>query len=253
MDTLKDQTVIVTGGNSGLGLGLVEALVERKAKVTVLARNAASLADLKRRLGVDVAEGDITDRALAESLLRELRPSVVVLNAGYQPKLAPIHEQTWDEFETMWNTDVKAALYWIQAAIRLPLARGSRVLLASSGAAVNGSPLSGGYAGAKRMLWLMANYANGVASDLDLGIRFQVLVPLQMVGATVRGHHAAEAYAKRKGVSIEEFLAGFGKPLPPRAFGEHVASILTDPAYAGGTAFGLKGDSGITRLDPVAS
>jgi hypothetical protein len=43
------------------------------------------------------------------------------------------------------------------------LARGSRVLIASSGAAVGGSPMSGGYAGAKRMLWLMASCCSRAA------------------------------------------------------------------------------------------
>jgi hypothetical protein len=33
------------------------------------------------------------------------------------------------------------------------------------------------------MLWIMASYANGVAAKLDLGIRFQTLVPQQMTAA----------------------------------------------------------------------
>jgi NAD(P)-dependent dehydrogenase (short-subunit alcohol dehydrogenase family) len=249
MQTLQDQRVIVTGGNGGLGLGLVEALVERKAQVTVLARNADHLAQTQRKLGVNVVAGDITDQSLTESILRDLRPTIAVLNAGAVPHMAPLHEQSWEQFSAVWNTDVRAGLQWIQAAIALPLPRGSRVLVGSSGAAVAGSPLSGGYAGAKRMLWLMAHYANGVSSELDLDIKFQVLVPLQIVGETRLGHEAAQAYAKRKGITTEKFLAGFGKPLPPRQFGEHVVTILTDPKYATGTAFGIRGDSGITPLD----
>jgi hypothetical protein len=63
------------------------------------------------------------------------------------------------------------------------------------------------------------------------------------------GRAAAEAYARRKGVTPEDFLAGFGKPMPPRQFGEHVISILTKPAYESATAFELKGDTGIQALD----
>src|SRR5882724_1507367 len=114
MQSLKDQRVIVTGGSSGLGLGLVEALVERKARVIVVARDAQRLAEVERRLGVTVAAGDVTDRALAASLLREFRPSVVVLNAGATPKMAPLHEQTWESFTAVWDNDVKAGLHWIQ-------------------------------------------------------------------------------------------------------------------------------------------
>jgi hypothetical protein len=72
-----------------------------------------------------------------------------------------------------------------------------------------GSPLSGGYAGAKRMLWLTGEYANGVSAELDLGIRFQVLVPLQIVGDTGIGNVAASAYARRKGITSADFPCGF--------------------------------------------
>lgn len=252
MQTLEGQSVLVTGGSSGLGLGLVEALVARKTRVTVLARDPARLAEVERRLGVATVVGDVTDGALAHTLLRDLRPTVVALNAGAPLALAPIHEQTWEAFSATWNNDVKAALLWIQAILKLPLAPGSRVLLGSSGAALSGSPLSGGYAGAKRMLWLMAHYANGVAAELDLGILFQALLPLQMVGETAFGRHAAEAYARRRGITVEAFLAGFGKPMPPRQFGEYVVEILADAKHAQGTAFGLKGDTGITSLDTAA-
>lgn len=251
MQTLEGSRAIVTGGSRGLGLGLVEALVARKARVTVLARDVERLDAVRQRLGIDVIAGEVTDRKLTESVLREVRPTIVALNAGAVPHMAPIHAQSWEEFSEVWNTDVRATLQWIQAAIALPLASGSRVLIGSSGAAVAGSPLSGGYAGAKRMQWLMAQYANGVASKLGLDIRFIALVPRQIVGTTDLGREAAQAYARHSGVTPEQILAGFGPPLSPRQFGEHVATILTDPKYASGTAFGIKGDSGINLLDTV--
>ena len=249
MQTLEQQRVLVTGGSRGLGLGVVEALVARKARVTVVARDSVRLTELKARLGVSIVSGDATDPVLAESVLRDVRPSVLVLNAGATPTMAPLHEQTWESFSKNWNTDVKAAFHWIQAALRLPLDRDSRVLISSSGAAIEGSPLSGSYAGAKRMVWLMAGYANGVAKDLDLDIRFQALLLRQIVGTTELGHAAAEAYARRKGVSTETFLAGFGKSLSPRDYGEQIATLLTDPRYESATAFGIRGDTGIQPLD----
>ena len=240
--------VVVTGGSRGLGLGIVEALVERKARVTVVGRHAGRLAEVQRRLGVAVVEGDITDAALADRVLREVQPDVLVLNAGAAPAMAPLHQQTWETFSAIWETDVKGAFHWLQAALRIPLPRGSRVLIGSSGAAIAGSPLTGGYAGAKRMLWMLAGYANGVSAKLDLGIRFQVLIPQQIVGETDLGRAAAEAYARQRGITVEAFLAGFGAPMPPRRYGESVMGILTDPKYADTTAFGIKGD-GIRPLE----
>src|SRR6185436_15806429 len=129
---------------------------------------------------------------------------------GATPAPGLLHQLTWDAFTAPWNTDVKAGFHWIQAALRLPLARGSRVVIGSSGAAIAGSPLSGGYAGAKRMLWMMASYANTASDDLGLGIKFQAVVPRQIVGETELGRTAATAYARRKGVTLESFLASFG-------------------------------------------
>jgi hypothetical protein len=248
MQSLKNQRVIVTGGSSGLGLGVVEAVVSRGAKVMVVARDAQRLAEVESRLGVIGALGDVTDRALAASLLQEFRPTVLVLNAGAKPPMGPLHEQTWEGFSAPWNSDVKAGFHWIQEAIRLPLARDSRVLIGSSGAAVAGSPMSGGYAGAKRMLWLMASYANVVSGELDLGIHFQALVPQQITSAGGIGRSASEYYSRRKGVTPEQFLAGFGEPLSAHDFGEHVVRILTEVKFDDAPAFGIKGDHGIVAL-----
>src|SRR5258705_8225954 len=100
-------------------------------------------------------------------------PAFGAMSRGRPPPMGRLDQMSWADFTAVWETDVKAGFYWLQAALNLPLKPGSRVLVGSSGAAVNGSPMSGGYAGAKRMLWFMAKYANGVAEQKGLGIRFQ--------------------------------------------------------------------------------
>jgi NAD(P)-dependent dehydrogenase (short-subunit alcohol dehydrogenase family) len=251
--SLKDKNVVVTGGSRGLGLGLVEALVAHGAKVTVVARDADALASVRTRLGVATISADVTDETAAERILAEIRPDIVVLNAGTPPPMARLDQISWAAFTATWETDVKAGLYWLQAALNLPLKPGARVLVGSSGAAVHGSPMSGGYGGAKWMLWFMAKYANGVAEQKGLGIRFQVIVPQQMVPGTGTGDAGANAYARAMGIEPAEFLKRFGVPMPPREFGEKVISVLDDPQYAEGLAFGLKGDTGITVLEGAAA
>ena len=139
-------------------------------------------------------------------ILTEVRPDILVLNAGAKPRMGRLDQLSWADFTAPWETDVKAGLYWLQAALNLPLKPGSRVLVGSSGAAENGSPLSGGYAGAKRMLWFMAKYANGVSEQKGLGIRFQAIVPLQIIGGTGVGDEASSAYAQAMGIEREAFL-----------------------------------------------
>jgi NAD(P)-dependent dehydrogenase (short-subunit alcohol dehydrogenase family) len=251
--SLKDKNVVVTGGSRGLGLGLVETLVAHGAKVTAVARDADALAAVHARLGVATIAADVTDESAAYRILGQIRPDILVLNAGAKPLMGRFEQISWADFTATWETDVKGGLYWLQAALKLPLKPGSRVLVGSSGAAVNGSPMSGGYGGAKRMLWFMAKYANGVAEQKHLGIRFQTIVPQQIIGGTGVGDAGANAYANALGIKPEAFLAGFGAPMPPREFGEKVVSVLEDPKYAAGFAFGLKGDTGITILEGAAA
>src|SRR5260370_13999889 len=103
------------------------------------------------------------------------------------------------------------------------------------------------------MLWIMAKYANGVAKQKGLGIRFQAIVPLQIIGGTGVGDEASSAYAPAMGIKRDAFLARFGAPMPPRQFGDHLVAVLDDLQYATGFSVGLKGDTGITVLEGEAA
>jgi NAD(P)-dependent dehydrogenase (short-subunit alcohol dehydrogenase family) len=247
--SLDGRKVVVTGGSRGLGLGLVEALVAHGASVTVVARDPYALESVRARLSVATISADVTDETAAHRILAEVRPDIVVLNAGTPPRMARLDQTSWAEFTAPWETDVKAGLFWLQAALNLPLEPTSRVLVVSSGAAVSGSPMSGGYGGAKRMLWFMASYANGISRQKDLGVRFQVIVPQQMVLGTGIGDAGANAYARAMSIEPEAFVSRFGAPMLPREFGEKVVCVLDDPTYAEGLAFGIKGDTGVTILE----
>jgi NADP-dependent 3-hydroxy acid dehydrogenase YdfG len=219
-------------------------------------QRSAPNASMQRRTNpphVAAISADVTEEGTAQRILADVRPEVLVLNAGATPRMGRLDQLSWADFSAPWDTDVKAGLYWVQAALNLPLASGARVLVGSSGAAQQGSPLSGGYAGAKRMLWFMARYANGVAKQKGLGIRFQAILPMQIIGGTGVGDEASGAYARSMGLEREAYLARFGAPLPPRRFGDHVVALLDDPRYATGVAFGLKGDTGITILEGEAA
>lgn len=247
--SLRNKIVVITGGSRGLGLGVVEALVEQGANVTVVARGLQALKAVSDRLGVATISADVTDQAAAHRIVGALRPDILILNAGTTPPMGRLDQLSWEDFSAAWETDVKAGLYWLQAALNLPLAPGSRVLVGSSGAAVTGSQMSGGYGGSKRMLWFMAKYANGVSAEKNLGIRFQAILPRMMVLGTGTGDAAAGAYAASMGITPQQFVARFGSPMPPRAFGDRVVSVLQDPKFADGIAFGLNGDDGVTVME----
>lgn len=249
---LEGKTAVVTGGSRGLGLGVVEALAGQGAKVWVVARNEADLQAVRARLGVEAVTADIADAAAAGRILSQARPEILVLNAGATPAEGPIDQISWEAFTRPWDTDVRGGFHWLQAALALPLPNGARVLVTSSGAARQGSPQSGGYAGAKRMLWLMAGYAQQASDRLDLGLNVQAVLPLQMVAGGGVGEAGARAYGRARGAPPEAVLAGF-PAMTPGAYGAHVARILADPQYQQAEALGVRGDTGITILEGKAA
>lgn len=258
MQNLKGKRVVVTGGSQGLGLAMVEALAACGAHVTAIARDRARFAAAERA-GAAVIAGDATDATLMNRVVSEETPDVLILNAGARLPMKAIDEQNWDEFSTSWNTDVKAGLTGIQAALKTPMKPGGRVLVMSSGAAmVLAAPfiapenlrLSGGYIGAKRMLWFMAHSANAVSRERGLGLHFQVLVPCQLMPGTALGHQVAAAYAAIEGVSVEEHVTQrYGSILRPEEVAERIAELLVDPRYSSGVAYGFRANTGIMPLD----
>jgi len=87
--TFQSQTAIVTGGSSGLGRGIVAALIARKMRVVVVARGAASLEATAKEMRVEHLAADVADELTAGRLLQDLRPDLVVLCAGASALLRP--------------------------------------------------------------------------------------------------------------------------------------------------------------------
>jgi NAD(P)-dependent dehydrogenase (short-subunit alcohol dehydrogenase family) len=227
--SLQNRVAVVTGGSRGLGRGVVEALAARGARVLALARDEARLSTLAREVpGVVPVAGDAADDALAHRVLTQDSPDLVVLCAGAMPVLGPIHEQSWDDFQTNWNVDTKGTFVWLRHVLRLPMKRGGHVVVVSSGAAVQGSPVSGGYASAKRAQWFLADYAVTESARADLGLRFHCLLPA-LNPSTPLGRAGIAAYAQRAGVTPEEFAKRFHPPLTPEGMGQGVAELFEAP------------------------
>ena len=77
---------------------------------------------MEQRHGVAVIAADVTDQEAARRILADVRSEVLVLNAGTPPRMGRLDQLGWADFTAPWETDVKGGLYWMQAALNLPLA-----------------------------------------------------------------------------------------------------------------------------------
>jgi NAD(P)-dependent dehydrogenase (short-subunit alcohol dehydrogenase family) len=242
---LSGTTVIVTGASRGFGRGIAAALAQAGAHVVGVARHADALDEVREQLGAAFTPvaADAADPVVAGELIDRYQPRALVLNAGAVPLPRPVHRHTWQTFSRNWDVDVQHAFHWTREALLRPLEPGSTVIAVSSGAALRGSPVSGGYAGAKATIRFLTAYAADESRREGLGLRFISVLP-QLTPATRLGQAGVTAYAAREGVDVASFLENRGPALEPDRAGAEIAGLITDPAHGDGayllTAEGLK-------------
>jgi NAD(P)-dependent dehydrogenase (short-subunit alcohol dehydrogenase family) len=231
MSSNNEKTTIVVGASRGLGRGIATAFAETGVPVVAVARTAAPLDELAGRADTVHPEvADATGPAVPAALLDRYEPAAVVLVAGARPTMLPLQQQTWETFSVNWHTDVQVTFNWLREILSKPLRPGSRVVVISSGAALQGSPLSGGYAGAKATQRYITTYAQDEATRAGLDITFTAVLP-QITPLTELGRPAVEAYAARNGQSEDEYMRAMGKPLTPEAAGAAIVELVgADPS-----------------------
>jgi NAD(P)-dependent dehydrogenase (short-subunit alcohol dehydrogenase family) len=228
---LTDKTAVVVGASRGLGRGIAGAFADAGAQVVAVARGGAALAALSTaspNIRAEVA--DAADPTAAWNLLDRYQPQILVLVAGANPVTRPLQNQTWETFSINWHMDVKIAFTWLREALLQPLPPGSRVVVVSSGAALGGSPASGGYAGAKATQRFIAGYAQDEARRAALDLSITTVMPTMTPFGDV-GRRGVRAYAARSGQSEESFLQQLGTLLTPEVAGSALLGLLeADPA-----------------------
>jgi NAD(P)-dependent dehydrogenase (short-subunit alcohol dehydrogenase family) len=231
MRDFSGATTVIVGASRGLGRGIAQAFAEAGAPVVAVARSGSALAELAAsNANIYPEVADATDATMAWNLLDRHDPAILVLVAGANPMMRPFQQQTWETFSANWQADVKITFAWLREALLMPLQPGSQVIVISSGAAINGSPVSGGYAGAKATQRFIAAYAQEESRRAGLDISVTAVLPRMTPHGDV-GKSGVRAYAARSGKSEKAYLDQMGDLLTAEMAGTALVELLSaDPS-----------------------
>ena len=179
---------MITGGNSGIGLGMASAVAEAGADVAIWGTNAAkneAAAEQLRRHGrrvlalcCDVGDEVAVEAAFAETLATLGRVDGCFANAGVSGRgVKSFLEMPTEEWHRVLRVNLHGAFYTFRAAARHMVARGDGGVLVGTAslAAIEAAPRSEHYAATKGgMISMMKSLAVELAR---YGIRAHSIVP----------------------------------------------------------------------------
>ena len=241
--SLRGKRVVVLGASRGVGREIVLRASADGAQVLAVARTTRDLDTLLMCVpGIKTLALDAATEAAPLEVFRKGRPDLLVICGGAMPPVQPMSELSWDEFGVNWEVDVKMTFLFCREALRTPLAAGATVVIISSGAGIGGSPISGGYAGAKRMQMFIAKYCQAESDRRKLDIRFVALAPSRIMPETGLGWAAVSGYAQYLDVTAEKFLETMGPRQSASNVAEAVINIFEKPSTEAGSIFAISAD-----------
>jgi hypothetical protein len=160
---LSGKTVLITGGNSGIGLGMAEALAQSGAAVCIWGtnadKNAAALAKLKSHGGkalalhCDVGDEQEVEQRFAETVAALGPVHACFANAGVSGRanVKSFAEMSTEEWQRVTRVNLDGAFYTLRAAARHMVGhgKGGALVGTASLAAISGAARSEHYAATK--------------------------------------------------------------------------------------------------------
>lgn len=249
---LGGKVALVTGGNSGIGLGMAEALAAAGAAVCVWgtneAKNAAALERLRAHGGravalrCDVGDEAAVERAFADTLGALGRVDACFANAGVSGlrDARPFWEMPTAEWRRVMAVNLDGTFFTLRAAARHMVERGGGGSLAvtSSLSALSGMARGEHYAATKGGL---ISLTKGLAVELARhGIRANAIVPgwidTPMTERTLRWDRFAERVLPRVPMrrwGVGEDFGGLAVYLASDASAYHTGdTFIVDGGYA---------------------
>ncbi len=250
MSDLRGYVAVVTGGNSGIGLGMATGIAKAGGDVAVwgrrVDRNAQAVDDL-RALGVraeafacDVADPEQVNSAMAETVRRMGKVDAMFANAGRGGRGTKFLDLTLEEWRAVMSVNLDGVMLTLQAAARHMAERGEggSLVAVSSTSAIHGAANNEAYGSAKTALL-------GLVRALSVGLaRHQIRVNAISPGWT-RSELADGGFLNDKFRTITTGRTPVRRWAVPAEF-ETVGAYLADPRLTFHTGDNLVVDGGYT-------
>ncbi|WP_299656613.1 SDR family oxidoreductase [uncultured Jannaschia sp.] len=178
--TLTGKTALITGGSSGIGLGIAKELAVQGAKVVITGRQEAKLNSAAAEIGSNARaiKAEVSDLAQLDQLYETIKADystidILAANAG-GGIIAPLGAITEEQVDNTFATNVKGVIFTVQKALPLMKAGASIVLIGSTSSIQPGAGLSV-YGASKAALRDLVR--SWVLDIKGLGIRINVVSP----------------------------------------------------------------------------
>ena len=177
---LSGKVAVITGGTEGIGFATAQLFVDEGAYVFITGRRQKELDEAVKAIGRNVTgvQGDVAKLADLDRLYEVVgkekgRIDIILANAGFGA-LAPFGEITEEHFDSLFNVNVKGALFTVQKGLSL-LKDGGSIIIVGSVAGSKGTPGFCVYAATKAAV---RSFVRTLTSDLkDRRIRSNVISP----------------------------------------------------------------------------
>jgi 3-oxoacyl-[acyl-carrier protein] reductase len=115
----REQKALITGGSEGIGKALAAALVERGAKVAIMARRKEPLEKTAKELGALAITGDVAVEAdctrAVDTTVRELGGIDILINNAAIGYFAPVSEIERERFDHLIAVNVTGPMLMARA------------------------------------------------------------------------------------------------------------------------------------------
>jgi 3-oxoacyl-[acyl-carrier protein] reductase len=230
---LKNAVALVTGGGSGIGRAIAEALAREGARVTVMGRREEPLREVARQIGGGWIAGDVGVEADAVRAVRSVvaehgRLDILVNNAGYG-LFKPLVETSLEELEALYRTNVFGAFLMAREAAKQFIAQGSGELInIASTSSQRGSATRTAYSSSKFALRGMSECWRDELRRHD--VRVMVVNPSEVMTdfAAKAGEERARSEKKLRPQEIADAVVGALK-IDHRGFVPELSVFATNP------------------------